>query len=135
MTKGNAWKIKYYVALHIELLLYSLGGVCSKMAAKYEFMSKGFVIYYVLVILNLAIYAIVWQQIIKKLPLNTSYANKAITIVWGMMWGVIFFGEKITWNMLLGAVVVIIGILIVVTADEKTEKGHITAKAKEAIDE
>ena len=135
MTKGNAWKIKYYVALHIELLLYSLGGVCSKMAAKYEFMSKGFIIYYALVILNLAIYTIVWQQIIKKLPLNTSYANKAITIVWGMMWGVIFFGEKITWNMLLGAIVVIIGILIVVRSDEKTEKDHIEAKAKEAIDE
>ena len=135
MTKGNAWKIKYYVALHIELLLYSLGGVCSKMAAKYEFMSKGFVIYYALVILNLAIYAIVWQQIIKKLPLNTSYANKAITIVWGMMWGVVFFGEKITWNMLLGAIAVIIGILIVVMADEKTEKEQIAAKAKEAIDE
>ena len=135
MTKGNAWKIKYYVVLHIELLLYSLGGVCSKMAAKYEFMSKGFVIYYALVILNLAIYALVWQQIIKKLPLNTSYANKAITIVWGMMWGVIFFGERITWNMLLGAVVVIIGILIVVMADEKTEKEHIEVKAKEVLDE
>ena len=135
MTKGNKWKIKYYVALHIELLLYSLGGVCSKMAAKYEFMSKGFVIYYALVILNLAIYAVVWQQIIKKLPLNTSYANKAITIVWGMMWGVIFFGERITWNMLLGAVVVIIGILIVVMADEKTEKEHIESKAKEVLDE
>lgn len=135
MTKGNKWKIKYYVALHIELLLYSLGGVCSKMAAKYEFMSKGFVIYYALVILNLAIYAIVWQQIIKKLPLNTSYANKAITIAWGMMWGVIFFGEKITWNMLLGAVIVIIGVLTVVMADEKTDKEQIAAKAKEAIDE
>ncbi len=135
MRRENAWKIKYYVALHIELLLYSLGGVCSKMAAKYEFMSKGFVIYYTLVILNLAIYAVVWQQIIKKLLLNTSYTNKAITIVWGMMWGVIFFGERITWNMLLGAVVVIIGILIVVMADEKTEKEHIESKAKEVLDE
>lgn len=135
MREDNAWKIKYYIALHVELLLYSLGGVCSKMAAKYEFMSKGFIIYYMLVILNLAIYALVWQQIIKKLPLNTSYANKAITIVWGMMWGVIFFGERITWNMLLGAVVVIIGILIVVMADEKTEKEHIESKAKEALDE
>lgn len=135
MKNSNAWKIKYYVVLHIELLLYSLGAVCSKMAAKYEFMSKWFVIYYALVLLNLAIYAIVWQQIIKKLPLNTAYANKAITIVWGMMWGVIFFGEKITWNMILGAIVVIVGILIVVTADEKTEKEQIVTKAKEAIDE
>lgn len=135
MGNNNKWKIKYYIALHIELLLFSLGGVCSKMAAKYEFLSKGFIIYYALVILNLGIYAIVWQQIIKKLPLNTSYANKAITIVWGMMWGVIFFGEKITWNMIVGAIVVIIGVITVVMADEKDDSTGITTKAKEAIDE
>ena len=136
MTKtNNSWKIKYYVALHIELLIYSLGGVCSKMAAKYEFMSKGFVFYYVLVLLNLAIYAIVWQQIIKKLPLNTSYANKAITIVWGMMWGVIFFGEKITWNMIVGGIIVIIGVITVVMADENDKTPKIKSEAKEALDE
>ena len=132
---NNRWKIKYYVILHIELLLFSLGGVCSKMAGKYEFLSKGFIIYYGLVILNLGVYAIVWQQIIKKLPLNTSYANKAITVVWGMVWGVIFFGEKITWNMIVGAIIVIIGVLTVVQSDEEKSDAQIMKKAKEGIDD
>jgi drug/metabolite transporter (DMT)-like permease len=118
MKKIKSSKIKYFIALHIELLLFSLGGICTKMAGKYDFLSFGFIFFYGLVILNLGVYAIVWQQIIKHLPLNTAYSNKAITIVWGILWGVIFFQEKITWNMILGAVIVIIGVILVVKADE-----------------
>ena len=135
MKKGNAWKIKYYIALHIELLLFSLGGVCSKMASKQQFMSKEFIFYYGLVLVNLAVYAIVWQQIIKKLPLNTAYANKAIIVVWGMIWGIIFFNEKITWNMIVGGIIVIIGVITVVTADENDKRTKIKPEAKEALDE
>lgn len=118
MKKMNSAKLKYYLALHIELLLFSLGGVCTKMASQYEFLSFWFIFFYGLVILNLGVYAIVWQQIIKKLPLNTAYSNKAITIVWGILWGFLFFKEQITWNMIVGAIVVICGVILVVRADE-----------------
>lgn len=111
-------KLKYYVALHIELLMFSLGGVCSKMASGHPFLSLPFIFWYGLVILNMGIYAIVWQQIIKHLPLTTAYANKAITIVWGILWGVIFFKELVTWNMIVGAVIVIAGVIVVVSGDE-----------------
>lgn len=121
MLKNNenkSSKLKYYIALHIELLLFSLGGICTKMAGQYEFLSFWFIFFYGLVILNLGVYAIVWQQIIKKLPLNTAYSNKAITIVWGILWGFLFFQETIKWNMIVGAIIVILGVLIVVRADE-----------------
>lgn len=108
---------RYYFFLHAELLLYSLGGICSKMAAQNEFLSFWFIFWYGLVILNLGIYAIVWQQIIKHLPLTTAYANKAITIVWGILWGFLFFHEQIKWNMILGAVIVIAGVIVVVKSD------------------
>lgn len=111
-------KIRYYIALHIELFLFSLGGICAKCAAEYDFLSFWFIFYYGLLILNLGVYAIVWQQIIKKLPLNTAYSNKAVTIVWGILWGFLFFQETIKWNMILGAVIVIVGVIIVVRADE-----------------
>lgn len=116
--KINKIKIKYFIALHIELLLFSLGGVCTKMASRYDFLSFWFIFFYGLVILNLGVYAIVWQQIIKKLPLNTAYTNKAITIVWGILWGFLFFKEQITWNMIVGALIVIVGMVLVVRADE-----------------
>lgn len=111
-------KLKYFIALHIELLLYSLGGICSKTAAKSEFLSFEFIFWYGLVILNLGIYAIVWQQIIKHLPLTTAYANKAVTIVWGILWGMIFFHEQIKWSMILGAIIVMAGVIMVVRSDE-----------------
>lgn len=111
-------KLKYYIALHVELLLFSLGGVCTKLAGQHKFFSFWFIFFYGFVILNLGVYAIVWQQIIKKLPLNTAYSNKAITIVWGILWGFVFFQEQIKWNMLLGAAIVILGVIVVVRADE-----------------
>lgn len=109
---------KWFLFLHIELLLFSLGGVCSKMAAQHEFLSFWFIFWYGLVILNLGVYAIVWQQIIKHLPLNTAYSNKAVTIAWGILWGALFFQETIKWNMIVGALIVIIGVIVVVRADE-----------------
>lgn len=111
-------KLKFFVILHVELLLFSFGGICSKMASQNSFLSFWFIFWYSLVILNLGVYAIVWQQIIKCLPLTTAYANKAITIVWGILWGFIFFQEQIKWNMIVGAVIVIVGVILVVTSDD-----------------
>ena len=54
----------------------------------------------------------------KKLPLVTAYANKAITVVWGLLWGMLVFKEKITVFNVVGALVIIFGIYMVVAADE-----------------
>ena len=62
----------------------------------------------------LGIYAIFWQQILKNFSLTTAFFNKAITIVWGMLLGLIFFKEKITINMIIGTIIVLIGIGLVV---------------------
>ena len=115
---NKSQQIKYLVLLHILLAVYSLSGICSKLAAQNTFLSFWFVFWYVLVLLDLGVYAIVWQQIIKHLPLTTAFANKAIIIIWGILWGVLFFGEQIKWNMIVGAVIVIIGVIVVVKSDE-----------------
>lgn len=117
-TADKKSKALYLVALHIELLVLSLSGVCSKLAAQNEFFSTQWLFWYALVILNLGVYAIVWQQIIKHLPLTTAYANKAVGIIWGIIWGILIFGEQIKWNMIVGAVIVIVGVITVVKSDE-----------------
>lgn len=110
-------KSKAYIELHILLLVYSMGAVCSKFASQSDFMSLNFVLFYSIVLADLAIYAVVWQQILKKLPLVSAYANKAVTVIWGLIWGMVVFKEKLTiWNVI-GAVIIIIGIYIVVRAD------------------
>ena len=54
---------------------------------------------------------------IKRLPLTTAFANKAVTVVWGIIWGAVFFKEKITVGKLIGAVIVITGVILYVKAD------------------
>ena len=107
-----------FVILHILLLIMSLGGVCSKLASAEPFLSLRFCLCYGGIIAILGVYAIAWQQIIKQMSLTTAFCNKAIEIVWGIMWGVLIFKESVKWNMILGAVIVIAGVIIVVTADE-----------------
>ena len=115
----NKEKIKSLIYLHILLFVYSFGSICSKMAGKETTVSFSFVLFYTLVLLDLFVYAIVWQQILKKLPLVTAYANKAVTVIWGLLWGMLIFKEKLTiWN-IVGAIVIIIGIYLVVRADAK----------------
>ena len=64
-------------------------------------------------------YAIAWQQVLKHLPLITTYANKAVTTIWGIIWGFLFFGESISIQRVIGAIIVITGVYLVVTGDEE----------------
>lgn len=114
--------VKSFIILHLILLVYSLGGICSKFASGKTCLSFEFCLFYGLVILNLGIYAILWQQIIKRIPLNVAYANKAVTLVWGMVWGVIFFKESISLSNIIGAAVVLSGVLLMVTGGENKDE-------------
>lgn len=107
-------KINKYAYLHLLLFAYSFCGVFSKLAAENEFLSLKFCVFYGISILILGIYAILWQQILKKFTLTTAFFNKAVTIIWGMLWGILFFKEKITFNMIIGTIVVLVGVGMVV---------------------
>jgi len=109
MKKGN---LKYLLLLHLMLMLYSLSGIASKLAAQQEFMSFKFCLCYAAIILLLGVYAIGWQQVIKRLPLTTAFANKAVTVVWGLIWGLVVFSESITVGKAIGAAMVIAGVVI-----------------------
>ena len=104
--------VKMLFVLHILLLFYSFADVASKFAAGNEFLSFGFIFSYGVVLVILAGYALGWQQVIKRMPLTTAYANRGITVVWGIFWGFAFFGEAITPFKILGAVMIIAGIAL-----------------------
>ena len=108
----NKEKVKYLIILHVLLMAFSCSTVCSKMAAREEFLSFKFCMFYGGVVFLLGLYAVVWQQIIKKLPLTLAYSNKAVTIIWGLVWGLIFFDENITLLKVLGSAIVIGGIAL-----------------------
>ena len=112
-----------FLLLHISLLFSSLSGVCSKMASRYtdHILSISFLFWFGLVFVIMFGYAIIWQQILKRMPLTVAYANKPVTLIWGIIWGSLIFGEKITWNMIVGAAMIFAGIYLVTS--ENTERG------------
>ena len=100
------------------LALYSLSSVCAKLAAGFDFMSVGFVGCYAGMIALLGIYAIGWQQVIKRLPLTFGYANKAVTVAWGIVWGMLLFNERVSPLKLLGALIVLAGVALFSLAEK-----------------
>lgn len=113
---------KTLLALHALLVLFSFSGIASKLAAGYPFMSFGFIACYGAMVAVLGVYAIGWQQVIKRLPLTTAYANRAVTVVWGIVWGVLLFGESLNAYKVLGGAIVLAGVALFATANDETDR-------------
>ena len=115
-------KTKLFLALHLFLMVYSTAGIISKLAAGEEFLSPRFLVLYGIEILILAFYAVGWQQFIKRMPLSVAYANKAVTVIWGCVWGVLIFHEYLTVGKVAGALLVLGGVALYGIADGKAGK-------------
>ena len=66
----------------------------------------------------LGVYAIVWQQLIKKFEISVAYANKAMGLLWSIVWAILIFKDTVTIKNVIGVVIVIIGTMIVNSEDE-----------------
>ena len=110
-------KVKNYIQLHLNILLFSLTSVFSKMASvQYNRHGLGSICLYVfltLMIGNCGIYAIAWQQGIKKFSLSTAYANKSVYLLWSQIWAVVIFHENLSVRNIIGILVVLTGVWVV----------------------
>ena len=99
--------------------MYAMADVLSKFAAQKDFLSMPFLLLYGGVLFILVVYALLWQQVLKSIPLITAYVNKAVTIIWGLIFGIALFNEQITLLKIAGIALVITGVILVVKEDEK----------------
>lgn len=111
-------KLKEIFILQIVIAIYTLSTVFAKFASGQEFMSFKFILYYGLEMLILAVYAVVWQQLIKKFDISVAYANKAMGLLWSIVWAILIFNETITIKNVIGVVIVIVGTIIVNSENE-----------------
>lgn len=115
--------VKVYIALHLFLMFYSVSGILSKLAAGKTFLSLPFLLFFGGQMFILAFYAIGWQQFMKRMPLSAAYANKAVTVIWGCVWGVLIFREQLSAGKIVGGLLVLIGVVLYGWANEKMGKG------------
>ena len=104
-----------YLLLYGAFLFFSCSGIMGKLASGYPTFSPGFLFFYGCELAILAVYAFIWQQVLKRFELITAYANRPVVTLLGMVWGVVLFHESIRWNMLPGAALIFWGIRLVVT--------------------
>lgn len=105
--------IKSLVVLQLVVAIYTLSGVAAKGASGFGVFTWQFIFFYGLEIAILGIYAILWQQIIKRFELSIAYANRSMAILWSLAWAVIFFHESITLNNVIGVLIVLVGTILV----------------------
>lgn len=117
-SKSISKRIVIVLVLQLMMLAYSWSGVFTKFAAGEVFLSFSFFLYYAVAIGILFLYALLWQLVLRRVSLTTAYANRAVTVIWSIVWGSVIFKEKVSTSMIVGVVIIAAGIFTVVTADE-----------------
>lgn len=110
-----------YLLLYANYLLYSLALVSARFAREFPLRSLPALALYSLAILLLGLFAIFWQQILKKMPLTIAYAHRVITILYGFVFSVILFSEEIGFTMFLGAGIIVCGVILMSSGEPKAK--------------
>lgn len=119
-------KIKYFIYLHLCILIFSMTEIFGKLAAntyKAEGMySVKLYVYLALMLFVCMFYAFCWQKIIKHFELHTAYANRAMYLVWSQIWASMIFSEVITFKNVIGMLIVMTGVILVSTGDAGSDE-------------
>lgn len=100
------------IALILIYLLYACVGVGTKYAADEEFLTQGYVFGFGLAIVLMGIYAVLWQQVLKYIDLSVAYMFKGTSLIFTMLLAYWLFGEPITPHNIIGAAIIILGIIL-----------------------
>lgn len=108
---------KTYILLHLNIMIFSFTGIFSKFAADSisarGLLSPWSLLWGFLILANCAVYAIFWQQNLKRFPVNVAYAHSAVYNIWSLIWAVLIFSETINRGNIIGTILIIAGILLI----------------------
>lgn len=112
-------RLKDILILQAVIVIYTLSSVMAKLASGQEAFSAPFLLFYLAELMILGVYAILWQQMIKKFELSVAYTNRAMALLWSMLWAVVLFHDRVTMKNVIGVALVIVGTLIVNGGEEE----------------
>lgn len=104
--------MKKYLLLGISFLILSSSGVFLKLASMHDFLSPVYLFYLGMTLFVMAVYAVLWQQVLTMIPLNRAYLCKSCTIGISLMYAYLIFGEEISVQNLLGCLLIVAGIMV-----------------------
>lgn len=128
--------MKDILILQLIIIIYTFSSICAKLASGQETILR-LLLFTGLEFLCLAVYAILWQQAIKKFDLSVAYANRAMVLLWSMIWAVLVFHDTITLKNILGVALVIAGTFVINTEKnrETTSESVTETNGREKNDE
>ena len=118
--KKNGVSIKNVIQLQAVIIIYTISSIMAKFASANNGEPLRFILFFGLEFVFLGIYALLWQQMIKKFDLSVAYANRSMALLWSMIWAVIFFHDRITVKHIIGVILVMIGTIIINTEKVQT---------------
>lgn len=107
------FNVKLLLLLQGAVVIYSFADICAKLASRHAFLTPGYILWLGAEVLVLGVYALCWQQIIKKVDISVAYSNRAAAIVWTTLWAALFFREHITLQNVFGIGILFVGIWMV----------------------
>lgn len=111
-ASSNKLTITSFFLLTFAFLVYSTTGIFSKLASSQEFLSVPYFGYFALVIVAIGIYALLWQMILKRIPLSRAFLFKSMTVIFSLTFAWLFFHEQITINNIIGGGLIVVGIIV-----------------------
>lgn len=109
ISTGNA------LFLCIVVAVYSMSGLFTKQASYYDFLSLPYLCCLIGVVLVFAIYAVLWQVALKRVPLSQAYLFRSLGVVYGLALAAFVFNESITWTNMIGGLIVLVGLVILLS--------------------
>lgn len=104
--------------MYVSFFIYSLSGIFSKLASNQDFLSVKYCLCFFGILFILGLYAILWQQILKKIELSVAMANKPVVLVLSTLWACFIFNEKISLTFVIAMLLIGFGVFLVTTDKE-----------------
>lgn len=111
--KEKGVTLKNIFLLQAIIVIYTVSSVMAKLVSTSQGEPVKALMFLGLEFVLLAVYALFWQQMLKRFELSVAYANRSMAILWSVIWAVVFFHEKITLRNILGVLLVLVGTIIV----------------------
>lgn len=111
-----------YIALIAVNFLYACESLCTKYASQQIFLSWKYCLGMAGAVGILGAYAICWQQILKRVELSTAYMFKGTSLIFVMLLAFALLGEAITATNIIGAIVIVGGIMLFASEEPRAKR-------------